>query len=58
MTPKRRLPAWTTRTLATGAAVVGILAATLTGSIMTSAASHFSAAAASTVVTSTVWLDI
>jgi hypothetical protein len=60
MNPQRRLPAWTARTLAAGAAVVGILAATVTGSFMTSAqaASHFSAAASSVVHTSNIWLDI
>lgn len=56
MKAQRRLPAWTARTVAAGAAVVGILAATLTGSFVNSA-SHFSAAAASKVV-STVWLDV
>jgi len=57
MKAQRRLPAWT---VAAGAAVVGILAATLTGSFMTSAhaASHFSTAAASSVITSQVWLDV
>jgi hypothetical protein len=61
MKNQRRLPALTTRTLAAGAAVAAILAATLTGSFMTSAhaASHFSAAAASSVIhTSNVWLDM
>ena len=60
MKAQRRLPAWTARTVAAGAAVVGILAATLTGSFMTSAhaASHFSTAAASSVITSQVWLDV
>lgn len=60
MNNQRRLPAWTARTVAAGAAVIGILAATLTGSFMTSAhaASNFSAAAASSVHTSNIWLDV
>ena len=55
MNRQRRLRAWTARTVAVGAAVVGILAATLTGSFVNSSQAHFSAAASHV---SNIWLDV